>query len=770
MGRVFLAGDKGPLDRKVAIKLLASDALADPEAKERFVREAKLAARLDHANICSIHEYGEEDGQPFIVMQYIKGETLRARLRTNPSPKAGRGIFRYLRTRRKQNLIDLLKIAVDVATGLSAAHSQAGIIHRDIKPENIMIERSMIASDEFRGLVMDFGLAKLAAQPLAATLDADAENIPTLRAYAAGTPEYSSPEQLDPYQNRTLDHRSDIFSLGIVLYEMFTGRHPFWAPTTAGITERIRTIDPIPLITLAPHLPRDIDRITMKALQKSRDQRYQDARDLRDDLDRVSRKLQQSTRTTLWLTILSLTVISIVAIALVFRHGNKAITSIAVAQFASLGSDASSQRFAQETTEAIITNLSKSPELRVIPYSGPLGDPVEIGRRAGVGAVLSGTVTRDDGNLVGDLNLTSVSDASKLWWGHYNKKIDEARLDISTHVLENLRTSLSERQTLRTKKHGTEVDSAATAYRVGIQQWNQRTKEGLKKSIEQFKEAVRLDPTFALAYAGLANSYVLLSVYTDTPPAESFKLAEEAARSAIDFDEELAEAHSALAFALYRFQWDFSGADREFKRAIELSPDYATAHHWYGEFLLPMDRQNEGFRELQLAVSLDPQPIISADLGAAYLFAREPRRAIEQLLQTTSRNPYFAYAYGLLGQAYEQEGEDDNAIEAYKKQSDYSDDPTTKSLAQAHLFALTGGVSQVREELSKLLRKRYVPPYRISLIYIMLNQKDEALKFLEKAFEERSHRVLWLRIDPAVDPLRSDPRFAQLIDRIPFPQ
>jgi eukaryotic-like serine/threonine-protein kinase len=806
MGEVYLALDT-ELGRMVAIKILPGHLASNQQRLQRFIQEAKATSALNHPHILTIHEIGVEGATRFIATEFIEGETLR--------PRMTEGL----------KLTEILEIAIQTAGALAAAHA-AGIIHRDIKPENIMIRRDGYIK------VLDFGLAKL-TEPLGSVTDNEAPTkamITTAADAVMGTPNYMSPEQA---KGMTVDTRTDLWSLGALLYEMVTGRVPFAGETAAETISLILQKEPAPLTRYSHEVPAELERIVTKAVTKDREERYQSARDLLVDLRNLKRKLEveaEIDRTgpiklrsansisggpgpkgtasgpvaatapaassaqyivsgikqhKLAAAIASV-VLVVAGVGLAFylhlRKGEVAIESIAVLPFQNRSTEADTEYLSEGLAESLIYRFSQLPNLRVSPtssvfrYSGKEIDPVKVGQELGVNAVLSGRIVQRGDNLTISAELVDVRYNRLLWGEQYDRKMSDllaTQREIAQEIVEKLKLKVSgEEKGLA--KHYTESNEAYQLYLKGRYYWNKRTGQALKKSIEYFNQAIEKDPSFALAYAGLADSYVVPA--NNLPPREAMPKAKAAAMQALELDETLAEAHTSLARVLATYDWDRTGAEKEYKRAIELNPRYAIAHEWYGGWFEVMGRGDEAIAERKRALELDPLSlIINFELGLAFYYTRDYDRAIEQFQKTLELDQNFPPVQQFLPASYEQKLMYDKAITGFRNaMPPKGGSEWSFSLAGlGHVYAVSGKKSEalaVLDELKKLSAQEYVPGPSIALIYAGLGEKDQAFAWLEKGYEERSFQMQWLKAEPRWDSLRSDPRFAGLVRRVGLSQ
>ncbi len=761
MGVVYKAEDT-KLKRLVALKFLPSSIMASEAEKTRFVHEAQAAAALNHPNICTIYEIDEAEGHLFIAMEFIEGHSLKEKIAAGPL-----------------KLDAALNIAMQVAEGLQAAHEK-GITHRDIKPANIMI------TTKGQAKIMDFGLAKQAGR-----------TVVTKEGMTLGTAAYMSPEQAG---GEEVDRRTDIWALGVVLYEMITGQMPFKGVYEQAVVYSILSENPEPITGLRTGVPMELERIVNKALAKKTSLRYQNVEDLLVDLRALRIQAKPSVPSTPSLKAkpsiqkplllyggVTVFVILLVAAALFFwpnKQPKETLTSIAVLPFQNKSSDADTEYLSDGLAESLIYRLSQLPNLKVSPtssvfrYKGKETDAVKIGNELGVNAVMSGKILQRGENLTISVELIDVRNNRLLWGEQYDRKMSEllaTQREIATEITNKLQLKLSGEETKGLTKRYTINNEAYQLYLKGRFHFAKRTKDDILKGIEYFQQAIKLDPNFALAYARIAESYASMPAYPFLSPKEAIPQAKAAATRALEIDPTLAEAHTALAYSLAPYDWNWLEAEREFKRALELDPNSSAPHFRYGQvYLAPLGRSDEAIAEVKRALELEPLDLnMGANLAWAYMFARQFDRALDQAKKTYDLEPNFVLGRFVLGQVYIANGMYTEAITLSEKF--LHADPTSQFMLQSagYAYAKSGrrrDAEEVIKRFKDIAKTQYVMSYWVASIYAALGDKDKTFAELENAFAGRDWYLHRLKVDLFWDALRDDPRFADLVKRMGLPQ
>jgi serine/threonine protein kinase/tetratricopeptide (TPR) repeat protein len=821
MGEVFLGEDTKQHHRKVALKILPPDLLKEERRLRRFRQEARAILALNHPNILTIYEIGDSTNTQYIATEYIEGETLRNHLNLHPL------------------LIDeVLGIGIQIAMALEAAHA-ASIVHRDIKPENIMLRQDRFVRDRFVK-VLDFGLAKL-TEPESTGADPEALTIPlteTSPGAVIGTSGYMSPEQAE---GDTIDTRSDIFSLGVVLYEMVAREPPFKGRTESHTRVSVLDHEPTPLFEHVADVPRQLERIVSKALAKDRTKRYQTVTDLKLDLEQLREELRLSTSeigtherapernnletvtvsslpthnrgpvetitevvpvqpqsTRSWKNSAYLSVGAIVLLLVVvglfyWRSYSAPISSIAILPFVNESNDPNADYLSDGITESITNSLSQLPELKVMSrnaafrFKSTTQDPQETGKSLNVGAVLTGRLVKLGDQVIIKTELIKVADGSQIWGDEYQTKLADilsVQDEVSRKISESLRVRLTGEEQQKLAKRYSKDAEAYQLYLKGRYYWNKRNEDGFRNSINFFKQAEEQDPTFALAFSGLADSYALLCDIGVARPVDEMPKAKAAAQKAVDADPNLAEAYTSRAFVKLSYDWDWLGAESDFQQALKLNSKYPTAHQWYASYLMQMGKFSRAKAELEEAHKLDPlSPIISSNTGLYSYYEHNYDDAISKYKLTLQTDPDFWVARHYLGLAYVQKGMFPEAITELRSlikapangpiPDEVIDNETEASASLGFAYGMAGKRSEaetILNQLQALSQRRYVSGIYFAAVCSGLKDKDHAIEYLNKAFESRHPGLVLIRIEPMFDGLRDDERFKQLVKKFePIP-
>lgn len=784
MGEIYRAFDTR-LKRDVAIKILPEKLTKNVLAVERFMREAYSASALNHPNILTIYDIGKQGEVQFIATEFVEGNTLRTHIES-----------------KSLSLTDALDIGVQVSGALVAAH-EANIVHRDIKPENIMVRRDGYVK------VLDFGLAKLTENRRGDAETggrgeevADAFEAKTIPGMILGTANYMSPEQA---RGLDVDTRSDIFSLGVVIYEMVAGQVPFFGETVSDVIAAILTNEPVSL-SEGNHIPLELEWSISKALSKDREERYQTVKGLLGDLKRLKQRLEfemelervngskinrsisefESSKqkfTEQATAIFPKSSINLENRSMAIRKVSDRIESLAILPLVNGSNDANTEYLSDGITESIINSLSSVPELRVVPrstvfrYKERAESPQEIGKELGVCAVFAGRVIQIEDSLVVKTELIDIARESQLWGEQYRRKMTDIfklQEEIAQDISEELKLKIAENEKL-VNCHTENIDAYHFYLKGRYFVTAKRTEEWIKKGIEFFQKAIDLDPNYALAYSGLAEAYGFFASSTGGwLPCEAYPKAEAAALKALELDETLGEAHCSLGFFRLLYDWNFAEAETQFKRAIELSPNHPNAYDGYGFYLKAVGRQEEAIEQCKKVQQLDPlSPFSHISLGYGYYFARDFDKAIEECHKALEMDKHSTFAYRNLGLAYLQKGEIENAISALSKAVTFSSGGLAFEAYLGFAYASAGKTDEALEvlgNLQEIAKTRYVSAYNFAIIYLGLGRLGETFEWLEKAFEERSGFMPFLNVEPIVDTLRSDDRFKNLIEKIGLPK
>ena len=735
MGQVFLAEDID-LGRRVAIKVLSPGHAADSDRGRRFAQEARLAAAVVHPNIAQIFEVGEADGVAFIVMEFVEGEPLSARVQNGPLEWTA-----------------VVDVALQLFDALDEAHAR-GVVHRDLKPANLIV------TSRGRVKILDFGLAKIVGNTSALS----ATRLQTDPGVIMGTVHYMSPEQA---LGRDVDTRTDIFSAGIVLYQLITGRLPFDGASVTETLDRIVHAQPDSIARLNYGAPVEIERMIRKMLEKDAARRYQTARDALIDLNNLKRDSDPSVRVSS-------------PAALPKRGSTKAIDSLAVLPLATAAADAEIDYLADGITESLIDGLSQLPKLKVMArstvfrYKGRHVDAPTVGRELGVRAVLLGRLQRIGDRIVMRGELVDAVDGSHLWGGQFQREAADVlalQEDLAQEIADQLRLRLTRDVRKRLQKRHTQNVRAYEAYMRGRFQLAKRTNEGFAKAIECFEAAIAEDSRYALAYAGLSDCYTLIgsAAYVEAP-AGAVEKARRAAERAITLDDQLAEAHSALGFVRFRIDWDWPAAEAAFRRALEINPGHASTRHRYALLLASLGRCDDAIAEIRRAHELDPLSlIIGTAYGRVLHFGRRYEDAIAQLRHTLEIDGQFLQAHFDLGMSFAQVGRFADATAEIEPLLEVTE---RRSVMLAVLGNICGTAGQKNraQDILRELRERHAHGRAtvadLGWVLAGLGEMDEAVTCFEGAADSRAGLIVYLKVEPMVDPLRAHPRFVSLMRRL----
>ena len=776
MGEVYRARDTR-LGREVAVKVLPAAFSADPDRLRRFEQEARAASALNHPNILTIYDVGTHDSAPYVVSEFLDGETLRERLAgaTLPARKA-------------------MDYGIQIAEGLAAAHEK-GIVHRDLKPENLFVTK------DGRVKILDFGLAKLTQPEVAsgALTEVPTATAGTEPGVVMGTVGYMSPEQV---RGQRADPRSDIFAFGAILYEMLTGRRAFRGDSAIETMNAILKDEPPEISASRPGLSPALDRVVRRCLEKSPEERFQSARDLAFALQETvsgtaaappATALPASrSRSILWFTSLGLSLVALLVVLIATNAGGlrgrlrgratgPRIESLAVLPLENLSHDPEQEYFADGMTEELITDLAQIRSLRVISrtsvmaYKATKKPLPQIGRELNADAILAGSVQKSGDRVRITAQLIHAATDRHLWARSYERDLRDVlslQGEVARAVTKEIRAAVTPQEEARLAKVRPVDPEAHELYLKGRYYWNKRTESDVRRGLEFFQKAIERDPAYALAYDGLSGAWLALGFYEGLSPRETFPRAKAAATKALEIDDGLAEARAALAMVNLLFEWNWAQAESEFKKTLELNPNYPAGHHWHAEFLTAMGRHEEAVAEARRARELDPLSlIINAWVGRQLYFSRRYDEAIAECRKTLELDTNFVPAHWLLGSALVQKARYPEAVAEFQEAVRLTEGSPRYLARLGHAYAVMGKLDEARrllDQLVELSRHRHVSSYNLAVVALGLGERDRALGWLEKAYEERSSQMCFLKVEPLWDALRPDPRFHEVLRQVGF--
>ena len=756
MGVVYRALDT-KLDREVAIKFLPHHLISDIEATKRFIHEAKAASAIDHSHIGAIHEIDEtEEGTTFIVMALYDGETLRERM-----------------DRGKMGLEESLEIASQISSGLSKAH-QRGIVHRDIKPSNIIV------TGEGEAKIIDFGLAKLAGKTRL-----------TREGIAVGTAAYMSPEQA---KGEEVDHRSDIWSLGVILYEMLTGKLPFRGDYEPAVVYSILNEDPEPITTISSEIPLELEQLVDRTLTKNPEKRFQsveeliaDLKELRESLDLLPRRsrmqlklIRRRKQIAVGAAVVVMAVVLTAFGIRFFSGGTRPIDWIAVLPLVNLSGDPEQEYFADGMTEALINNLSKISAISVISrrsamrYKDTKKTLPEIAAELGVGAIVDGSVLHVGDSVRITVQLIEATTDRHLWGDSYDRVLSNIlalHSEVTQAIAREIQATLTPQEQARLDSVRPVDPEAYKLYLRGRYHLDKFTNKEIEKAIEYFQQAIEIDSNYAQVHARLAESYLWLWYPGGLPLEEARSRMDPPLRKALEIDDTLPEGHHVVAAIKHYCDWDWAGAEMGYKRAIALDPSFVDAHFDYAWLLMAIGRSTEAITEAKRALQLDPVSWwTNMTLANMYVYSRQYDQAIEQCQQMIELEPNDSRRHWVLANIYEKMGRYEDAVRAWQKVMTLSDAPAERVAALDSAYSESGPEGYWMWRLERLKGKYDRNPKATAIYYAQLGDKDQAFVWLEKAYEKHNGEMLLLKVHPSWDPLRDDPRFQDLLRRMNFPE
>ncbi len=778
MGEVYLAEDT-QLERTVALKILPSEVASDEERMRRFVREAKAASAIDHPNIVHVYEISSADNVHFIAMQYVEGHTLRSKIGGRPLP-----------------MDELLKMAIQITEALAEAHTR-GIIHRDLKPPNIMV------TPKGHVKLLDFGLARIEKSPSAEDSHMATQSR-TESGVVMGTVAYMSPEQA---MGGKVDHRTDIFSMGVVLYEMATGRPPFAGKNPAETVDRIVHSQPESIARLNYEAPQELERIIRKCIEKDPERRYQYASEINIDLTNLKRDLDSSESKSLhpstslsqtvaeapavkrkyWIPIavvLVLAVISGFALYRSLQNNGEAIQAIAVLPFKNVNLDPKTEYLSDGITDSIINNISLIRQIRVMArgtvftYKNKDVDPRQVGKELGVDGVVTGKLLQEGDSIVVTVDLVDARDGRQIWGETYDRNLADIlslQSEISKEISNKLRIELSTSEENLVARQYTGNAEAYKLYLKGQFFLTQRSPDSTMKAMEYFRQAFEKDPSYALAYVGLANCYSFLgingAILAGLPPKVVMPKAKEATLKAIELDDTLAQPHTTLGHIHFNYDWDWEGSERELSKAQALNPNESSIYYIKTLCYAALNKKEEMHSAIQQFKLLDPGtvPGTTMAVGIAYYWAREYDNSIDLFRKVNEMVPNFPNPYFWLGTVYLEKKDYGLAMENFQKAVTLSRRAPVALSGLGIGLARTGKTKEAEDILAELMalsRKQYVPEFYVACLYTALGNKDKAFEWLGKSYQERANGLNLIKVIPLVDDLRSDPRFTKLLARM----
>ena len=731
MGEVYKVRDT-KLDEEMALKLLKPDIASDEIMIERFRNELKLARKITHKNVCRMYDFHEEEGMPFITMEYVAGDDLKS----------------LIQKKGKMPIEEALSIAKQVTVGLMEAH-ELGVVHRDLKPRNIMINKKGHAK------IMDFGIARSIETPGFTTTG-----------MIVGTPDYISPEQAE---GEEADQRSDIYSLGIILYEMVTGSLPFKGDTALSVAIKHKTQIPSNPKKLNPEVSENLSRLILICMVKKRERRYQSAQELLSDLIKIEKGIPTEARA-----------ISTKEPTLEMIGEMKWRNSIAVLPFVDLSPQRDQEYFCDGMVEELINSLTRIKDLRVVArtsvfsFKGKDIDIREIGKRLNVKTILEGSVRKAGNRLRITTQLVNVEEDFPIWSDRYDRELEDVfaiQDDIAKSIVNALKIEVLGEKEMPIVKAHTENPEAYEAYLKGLFHYFKLSPEHVELALDYYQLALKKDPNYALAYTGIVGVWISRGVFGIVPPHEASPKVKEAVMKALELDDKLAEVHFQLANLRFYFEWDWGDAGIEYRRAIELNPNNANIHLIYSSFLDMTGYPEEAIAEIKRALELDPLNFFAQCVYGLHLFNwRQHDDAIAHFHNTLRTEPNFPLAHEGLWVALHQKQMDEEALVEAKKYFDIlGDREVVEALECGYAEAgYPGAMSLAAEKLAERSKQTYIQSSQIARLYDHASEKDRALEWLEKAYEEREPSLVDLNVWPD-GAVRDDPRFQALLGRMKFP-